>query len=142
MCAENVKSWFKSWVSPFTFQAYILPYTFYCMCNWGRSGLCSLGMMLHGLPMQKFWSVKHLAFHNRLTFVKFWIAPKTSVSLIARFRFPTLIKGRLPWIFPIILSFDFDAISTWVISYIFFSKLMQLSQRALPNGGGAAERTF
>ena len=25
--AENVKSWFKSWVSPFTFQAYILPNT-------------------------------------------------------------------------------------------------------------------
>ena len=26
VCAENVKSWFKSWVFPFTFQAYILPY--------------------------------------------------------------------------------------------------------------------
>ena len=25
VCAENVKSWFKSWVFPFTFQAYILP---------------------------------------------------------------------------------------------------------------------
>ena len=26
-CAENVKSWFKSWGFPFTFQAYILPQT-------------------------------------------------------------------------------------------------------------------
>ena len=32
VCAENVKSWFKSWVFPFTFQAYILPHTLYCMC--------------------------------------------------------------------------------------------------------------
>ena len=32
VCAENVKSWFKSWVFPFTFQAYILPYTLNCMC--------------------------------------------------------------------------------------------------------------
>ena len=30
--AENVKSWFKSWVFPFTFQAYILPHTLNCMC--------------------------------------------------------------------------------------------------------------
>ena len=27
VCAENVKSWFKSWVISFTFQAYILPHT-------------------------------------------------------------------------------------------------------------------
>ena len=27
VCAEYVKSWFKSWVFPFTFQAYILPHT-------------------------------------------------------------------------------------------------------------------
>ena len=27
VCVENVKSWFKSWVFPFTFQAYILPHT-------------------------------------------------------------------------------------------------------------------
>ena len=32
ICAENVKSWFKSWVFPFTFQAYILPHTLNCMC--------------------------------------------------------------------------------------------------------------
>ena len=32
VCAENVKSWFKSWVFPFTFQAYILPHTLICMC--------------------------------------------------------------------------------------------------------------
>ena len=32
LCAENVKSWFKSWVFPFTFQAYILPHTLNCMC--------------------------------------------------------------------------------------------------------------
>ena len=25
VCAENVKSWFKSWVFPFTFQAYLYP---------------------------------------------------------------------------------------------------------------------
>ena len=31
VCAENVKSWFKSWVFPFTFQAYILPHTLNCM---------------------------------------------------------------------------------------------------------------
>ena len=30
--AENVKSWFKSWVFPFTFQAYILPHTLDCLC--------------------------------------------------------------------------------------------------------------
>ena len=30
--AENVKSQFKSWVFPFTFQAYILPHTLNCMC--------------------------------------------------------------------------------------------------------------
>ena len=33
VCAENVKSWFKSWVFPFTFQAYILPHTLNCMCH-------------------------------------------------------------------------------------------------------------
>ena len=32
VCAENVKSWFKSWVLPFTFQAYILHHTLNCMC--------------------------------------------------------------------------------------------------------------
>ena len=32
VCAENVKSWFRSWVFPFTFQAYILPHTLNCMC--------------------------------------------------------------------------------------------------------------
>ena len=32
MCAENVKSWFKSWVFNSTFQAYILPHTLNCMC--------------------------------------------------------------------------------------------------------------
>ena len=32
VCAENVKSWFKSWFFPFTFQAYILPHTLNCMC--------------------------------------------------------------------------------------------------------------
>ena len=31
VCAENVKSWFKSWVFPFTFQAYILHHTLNCM---------------------------------------------------------------------------------------------------------------
>jgi hypothetical protein len=31
VCAENVKSWFKSWVFHFTFQAYILPHTLNCM---------------------------------------------------------------------------------------------------------------
>ena len=31
VCAENVKSWYKSWVFPFTFQAYILPHTLNCM---------------------------------------------------------------------------------------------------------------
>ena len=32
VCADNVKSWFKSWLFPFTFQAYILPHTLNCMC--------------------------------------------------------------------------------------------------------------
>ena len=32
VCAENVKSWFKPWVFPFTFQAYILPITLIGMC--------------------------------------------------------------------------------------------------------------
>ena len=32
VCAENVKSWFQSWVFPLTFQAYILPHTLNCMC--------------------------------------------------------------------------------------------------------------
>ena len=32
VCAENVKLWFKSWVFPFIFQAYILPHTLNCMC--------------------------------------------------------------------------------------------------------------
>ena len=31
MCAENVKSWFKSRVFPFTFQAHTLPHTFICV---------------------------------------------------------------------------------------------------------------
>ena len=31
VCAQNVKSWFESWVFPFTFQAYILPHTLNCM---------------------------------------------------------------------------------------------------------------
>ena len=31
VCAENVKSWFKSWVFPTTFQAYILPHALNCM---------------------------------------------------------------------------------------------------------------
>ena len=32
VCAENVKSLFKSWVFPFPFQSYILPYKSNCMC--------------------------------------------------------------------------------------------------------------
>ena len=32
VCAENVKSWFKSWVFAFTFQAYILAHTLNRMC--------------------------------------------------------------------------------------------------------------
>ena len=32
VCAENVKSWIKSWVFPFTFQAYILPHLLNFMC--------------------------------------------------------------------------------------------------------------
>ena len=32
VCAWNVNSWFKSWVFPFTFQAYILPHTLNFMC--------------------------------------------------------------------------------------------------------------
>ena len=32
VCAENVKSWFKSWVFHFTFQAYNLPHVLNCMC--------------------------------------------------------------------------------------------------------------
>ena len=32
VCVENVKSWFKSCVFPFTFQAYILPHTLNCIC--------------------------------------------------------------------------------------------------------------
>ena len=32
VCVENVESWFKSWVFPFTFQAYILPHTLNCIC--------------------------------------------------------------------------------------------------------------
>ena len=31
LCAENDKSCFKSWLFPFTFQAYILPHTLNCM---------------------------------------------------------------------------------------------------------------
>ena len=30
VCAENVKSWFRSWVFPFTIQA--LPHALNCMC--------------------------------------------------------------------------------------------------------------
>ena len=30
--AEIVKPWFKSWVFPFTFNAYFLPHTLNCMC--------------------------------------------------------------------------------------------------------------
>ena len=29
--AENYKSWFKSWIFPFTFQAHILPHTLDCV---------------------------------------------------------------------------------------------------------------
>ena len=36
-------------------------------------------------PVQKFRNVKHLTFHNWLTFIKFWIGSKTSVSLFIRF---------------------------------------------------------
>ena len=32
VCAENVKAWFKSWLFPFTFQAYMLAHTLNCMC--------------------------------------------------------------------------------------------------------------
>ena len=31
VCGENIKSLFKSWVFPFTFQAYIMPHTLNCM---------------------------------------------------------------------------------------------------------------
>ena len=31
VCAENIKSWFKSWIFPFTFQAYTMPHTLNCM---------------------------------------------------------------------------------------------------------------
>ena len=32
VCAENAKSWFKSWFFPFNFQAYILLHTLNFMC--------------------------------------------------------------------------------------------------------------
>ena len=32
VCAEYVKSWFKSWVFPFTSQAYMLPHTLNYIC--------------------------------------------------------------------------------------------------------------
>ena len=32
LCAENVKSWIKSWVIYFTFQGYTLPHTLNCIC--------------------------------------------------------------------------------------------------------------
>ena len=32
VCAENVKSWIKSWVIAFTFQACTLPYIWNCIC--------------------------------------------------------------------------------------------------------------
>ena len=32
VCAVNVKSWFKSWVISFTFQAYTLSHTLNCIC--------------------------------------------------------------------------------------------------------------
>ena len=69
-------------------------------CNRGRPGRRSLGVMLHGLPMQRFESIKHLTYHNRLWFVKSQIDPKASVLLFVRFdpptgRFPTSIKGGL-----------------------------------------------
>ena len=31
VCAENIKSWLKSWVFHFTFQAYTMPHTLNCM---------------------------------------------------------------------------------------------------------------
>ena len=31
VCAENVKSWLKSWVFNFTFEAYKLPHTLNCI---------------------------------------------------------------------------------------------------------------
>ena len=36
VCGENIKSLFKSWVFPFTFQAYIMPHTLNCMCVKGQ----------------------------------------------------------------------------------------------------------
>ena len=44
VCAENVKSWFKSWVFPFTFQAYILLHTLNCKAlvlpkHWSYPGI-------------------------------------------------------------------------------------------------------
>ena len=32
VCAVNVKSWLKSWVISFTYQAYTLPHTCMCVC--------------------------------------------------------------------------------------------------------------
>ena len=32
VCAKKVKSWFKSWLFPFTFRAYTLPQTLDCIC--------------------------------------------------------------------------------------------------------------
>ena len=69
------------------------------LCNRGRPGRRSLGVMLHGLPMQRFESIKHLTYHNRLWFVKSWIDSKASVLLFVWFdpptgRFPTSINGR------------------------------------------------
>ena len=46
-------------------------------------GWCSMAYLRES--MQKFRSVKHLTFHNRLRFVKSWIDPKTSVLLFVRF---------------------------------------------------------
>ena len=31
VCAENIKSWFKSWIFHFTFQSYTMPHTLNCM---------------------------------------------------------------------------------------------------------------
>ena len=73
-------------------------------CNRGRPGRRSLGVMLHGLPMQRFESIKHLTYHNRLWFVKSRIDPKlrfcdSSGLTLQPVDFQFQSKAGLHWIF-------------------------------------------
>ena len=78
VCAQDIKSWFKSWVIHFTFQAYTQPHTLNCICvslfkfhTWILEQFfrCPKRLALPRHTKVFFFSLMYFYFHEHTTFL-------------------------------------------------------------------------